>query len=140
MIPKFFFRVFMAALLAVAGMAMSARAGSTRAGEPARADIAISPILSGGDLADLCAADPRDAEGVAKRNICVGFTLAVLAVAERQQTSGGPKLFCPQNPAPAIGETIDAFVQLTRALPPTRSAPVIDALLRFLQERFPCPQ
>ncbi len=33
---------------------------------------------------------------------------------------------------------MDGFVQLTKALPPMRSAPVIDGLLQFLQQRFPC--
>ena len=95
-------------------------------------------LLSVGDLADFCASKPSDTNGVAKRNICLGFTLGVIAVAERQQASGGANVFCTPKPTFDINETMDRFVQLARTQPIVRSSPVIDGLAQFLQLRFPC--
>ena len=112
---------------------------------PAEAPATKSPgegaapiILSVGDLADLCASRPSDNDGVASRNICLGFTLGVIAVAERQQASGGAKLFCTPKPTFDLGETMNSFVQLAQAKKAVRSAPVVDGLAQFLQLRFPC--
>ena len=95
-------------------------------------------LLSVGDLADFCASKPSDTNGLAKRNICLGFTLGVIAVSERQQASGGARVFCTPKPTFDINETMDRFVQLAQAQPVVRSAPVIDGLAQFLQLRFPC--
>ena len=95
-------------------------------------------LLSVGDLADFCASKPSDTNGVAKRNICLGFTLGVIAVAERQQASGGTRVFCTPKPTFDINETMDRFVQLAQTQPIVRSSPVIDGLVQFLQLRFPC--
>ena len=94
------------------------------------AEATIPPIQSTGDLADLCANGSRD--------LCVGFTLGVITVAERLVLNGSPKLFCTPYPFTEMQETVDTFVQVTKALPATRSAPVVDGLIRFLQQRFPC--
>ncbi len=123
--------------LAVAA-ALALLPGLVQAAGPAPAADAPPVILSAGDLADLCAATPNDAGGQPGRNICLGFALGVMAIADRQQAAGGARFFCPPNPPPPVGETMDGFVQLTKALPPMRSAPVIDGLLQFLQQRFPC--
>jgi hypothetical protein len=123
------------ALLACAGPTLPASAATIDA--PAF-EGGAPVILSAGDLADLCASKPDNNEGLARRNLCFGFTLGVMAVAERQQASGGVRMFCTPAPAPDMAETMDAFVQLTKALPPSRSLPVIDGLLQFLQQRFPC--
>lgn len=98
-----------------------------------------SPILlSVGDLADFCASKPSEADGIAKRNICAGFILGVIAVAERQQASGGARLFCTPKPTFDLNETMDQLSQMAQTRPAVRSSPVIDGLALFLQARFPC--
>ena len=95
-------------------------------------------ILSAGDLADLCASKPSDRDGIANRNICTGFMLGIIAVAERQQAGGGVKMFCTPNPIFDIGDALDRFALEAKAQPAIRSAPVVDGLIQFLQQHFPC--
>lgn len=95
-------------------------------------------ILSAGDLADLCAGKPSDRDGIANRNICTGFMLGIIAVAERQQAGGGVKMFCTPNPIFDIADALDRFALEAKTQPAIRSAPVVDGLIQFLQQHFPC--
>lgn len=89
-----------------------------------------------GELADLCAANPREPGADAKINFCHGFAQGALDV-ERKRAEER-KLFCfPSNPPPrqvVLGE----FVNWARALPEHRNQPAYVGLFHFFQERFPC--
>ena len=97
------------------------------------------PVLqarTAGDLADLCAANPRDPVGDAKINFCHGFAQGAITVELRH--TEGKKPFCFPNPAPTRTATMNEFVNWVRALPDHRTPPAVDGLFQFLGERFPC--
>jgi hypothetical protein len=89
-----------------------------------------------GELAELCAASPKDPLGDAKINFCHGFAQGVIQVEIRH--SEGKKAFCFPNPAPTRTATMSEFVSWVRALPEHRTPPAVDGLFQFLGERFPC--
>jgi hypothetical protein len=101
------------------------------------AEITTLP-LSTGELADLCGTDPSTPAGIASVNFCHGFAQGVLTVLERQVAAGGRQLVCYPSPAPTRGATLDAFVEWVKLFPDNRSKPVLDGLLGFLTERYPC--
>jgi Rap1a immunity proteins len=89
-----------------------------------------------GELADLCAANPKDPLGDAKINFCHGFAQGAIQVEIRH--SEGKKAFCFPNPAPARTATMNEFVGWVRSRPDHKTPPAVDGLLQFLGERFPC--
>jgi Rap1a immunity proteins len=89
-----------------------------------------------GELAELCAANPRDPMGDAKINFCHGFAQGAISVELRH--TEGKRPFCFPNPAPTRTATMNEFVGWVRALPEHRTPPAIDGLFQFLGERFPC--
>ncbi len=89
-----------------------------------------------GDLAELCAANPKDPLGDAKINFCQGYAQGALSTEIRH--TEGKKLFCFPSPAPTRIATMAQFVDWVRALPDHKSLPAVDGFFRFLSERFPC--
>jgi hypothetical protein len=89
-----------------------------------------------GDLAELCAANPKDPQGDAKINFCHGFAQGAILVEQRR--AEGKKLFCFPSPAPTRTATMNEFVSWVRALPEHRTPPAIEGLFQFLGERYPC--
>jgi hypothetical protein len=89
-----------------------------------------------GELADLCAANPKDTTGDAKINFCHGFAQGAITVELRH--TEGKKPFCFPSPAPTRTATMNEFVNWVRALPEHRTPPAVDGLFQFLGERFPC--
>jgi hypothetical protein len=89
-----------------------------------------------GELADLCAANPKDPTGDAKINFCHGFAQGAITVELRH--TEGKKPFCFPSPAPTRTATMNEFVNWVRALPEHRTPPAVDGLFQFLGERFPC--
>jgi hypothetical protein len=89
-----------------------------------------------GDLAELCAANPKDPAGDAKINFCQGYAQGALST-ELQHTEG-KKPFCFPSPAPTRTATMAQFVDWVRALPDHKSLPAVEGFFRFLGERFPC--
>ena len=87
-----------------------------------------------GDLADVCAADPKSAEGDAKINFCHGFAQGAINVELRQ----GRKTFCFPATPPTRTQTMNEFVTWVRGGSDRRAMPAVDGLFRFLGERFPC--
>ena len=96
----------------------------------------ILQARTAGDLAELCAATPKDAQGDAKINFCHGFAQA--SVDLELQHSGDKKPFCFPNPTPSRTATLNEFVSWVRAMPDRRSLSATDGLFKFLGERFPC--
>jgi Rap1a immunity proteins len=98
-----------------------------------------APVLqarTAGELADLCAANPRDPAGDAKINFCHGFAQGAITVELRH--TEGKKPFCFPSPAPTRTATMNEFVNWVRSLPDRRTPPAVDGLFQFLGERFPC--
>ena len=89
-----------------------------------------------GELAELCAANPKAPEGDAKINFCHGFAQGAILVEQRH--TKGKKLFCFPSPAPTRTATMGEFVSWVRALPEHRTPSAVDGLFQFLGERFPC--
>jgi Rap1a immunity proteins len=88
------------------------------------------------DLADLCAANPKEPQGDAKINYCHGYAQGAIAVELRH--AGDKKPFCFPNPAPTRTATMSEFVGWVRSLPEHRNETALDGLFKFLAERFPC--
>jgi hypothetical protein len=89
-----------------------------------------------GDLAQLCAANPRDPRGEASVNYCHGFAQGAADVL--LGTPGEKKPFCFPNPAPTRTTTLAQFVEWVRAVPDHAKLPAARGLGQFLAERFPC--
>jgi len=88
---------------------------------------------SAGELADLCAANPREPGGDARINYCHGFAQGVVDV---ELMHGKP--FCFPSPAPSRTATLHQFVEWVRASPDRGSANPVNGLMHFLAERYPC--
>src|ERR1700760_33860 len=68
-----------------------------------------------GDLAELCAANPKEPLGDAKINFCHGFAQGAIATELRQ--TEGKKPFCFPNSPPSRSQTMSEFVSWVKALP-----------------------
>ena len=97
---------------------------------------AILQARTAGDLAELCAASPKDPQGDAKINFCHGFAQGAITVELRH--TEGKKLFCFPSPAPTRTATMTEFVAWVRSMPDHKTPPAIEGLFQFLGERFPC--
>lgn len=96
----------------------------------------ILQARTAGELADLCAANPRDPQGDAKINYCHGFAQGAIQVEIRRP--GEKKVFCFPNPPPTRTATMNEFVGWVRALPDHRTPPAVEGLFQFLGDRYPC--
>lgn len=110
---------------------------ATFATTPARAAAPIAlDAHNAGELADLCAPNPREPGADARINFCHGFAQGALDAVRRRAEEA--KKFCfPPNPPPR-GVVMGEFVSWARALPAHRSQPAVDGLFNFFSERFPC--
>lgn len=90
-----------------------------------------------GELAQLCAASPRDPRGAAEVNYCHGFAQGAADVL--LGTAGAKKPFCFPNPPPTRTATLAQFVEWVRSVPEHAQLPAARGLAQFLGERFPCP-
>jgi Rap1a immunity proteins len=89
-----------------------------------------------GDLAELCAANPKEPLGDAKIDFCRGFTQG--AVDAELRHSEGKKPFCFPSPSPTRSATLTEFVGWVRSAPEHKSLNAVDGFFQFLGERFPC--
>ncbi len=89
-----------------------------------------------GDLAQLCAADPRSPMGDAQINYCHGFAQGV---ADTMLGMGGSnRPFCFPMPPPTRTATLAQFVSWAKANPGNASMPAALGLATFLRQQFPC--
>ncbi|MEO9188697.1 MAG: Rap1a/Tai family immunity protein [Acetobacteraceae bacterium] len=103
----------------------------------AHAQRAISLHAStAGQLADLCAADPRQEQGDAKINYCHGFAQGALDVI--LHNAGDKKPFCFPTPAPTRTATLNEFVRWVRADAARGRLSSAGGLYRFMQASYPC--
>jgi hypothetical protein len=110
---------------------------SVLAASPAQAQRSVTiAVRTASDLADACAANPKDSLGDAKINYCLGFAQGAVDVELRHASDKKP--FCFPSPAPKRIATMTEFVGWVRSLPEHRSETALDGLFKFLAERFPC--
>jgi Rap1a immunity proteins len=123
--------VFAFALLATAVMTSGVVTSGARAEQSASLH-----ARTAGELAELCGANPREAEAIAKINFCHGFAQGAVDV-ERKRAEES-KLFCFPPSPPNREVVLSEFVAWVRAMPDHRNQPALDGLFHFLGERFPC--
>ena len=95
------------------------------------------------DLVGLCSAGQGDPLYVAAIHFCQGFGSGAYGVAsEYEGARSRARLFCPPSAdrRPSRNTAIAEFVQWANARPDVLRLPVTDGLLRFLSDRFPCPE
>jgi hypothetical protein len=97
---------------------------------------AVLQARTAGELAELCAANPKEALGDAKINFCHGFAQGAISVELRH--GEGKKPFCFPSPPPTRTVTMKEFVGWVRSMPDHRTPPAVDGLFQFLAERYPC--
>ncbi len=89
-----------------------------------------------GELAELCAANPREGLGDARVNYCHGFAQGALDVILHD--AGEKKPFCFPSPTPTRTETLNQFVRWVRADSARASLAAAGGLYQFMTERYPC--
>lgn len=89
-------------------------------------------VRNAGELAELCAASPREPAGEAKINYCHGFAQGVVDV---ELMHGKP--FCIP-PGTSRQATLAEFSRWVRAQRERRSGNAVTGLKQFLAERYPC--
>ncbi len=122
--------VFLLAVLAAPG---TARAAVTED---------MFKMRSTSDLVGLCSAGQSDPLYVAAIHFCQGFGSGAYGVAgEYEAAHRRTRMFCPPDAdhRPSRNAAIADFVQWAGARPDAMGLPVTDGLLRFLSDRFPCP-
>jgi len=87
-----------------------------------------------GELAELCAANPREPGGEAKINYCHGFAQGALDVDMHYRA----KSICFPSPPPTRTATLRAFEGWVKAKAERGSMAAAAGLVRFMQEQFPC--
>jgi len=97
-------------------------------------------IRSAQDLVDLCAAKNDDPLYSAAIHFCEGFVTG--AWQYHQAQANGPKglrLVCPPEPPPTRDEAVAMFVTWSGTHADRMTEPAVEALFRFLTEKYPCP-
>ena len=97
---------------------------------------AVMQARTAGELAELCAANPKDPLGDAKINFCYGFAQGAIGTELRR--SEGAKPFCFPTPTPTRSATMREFVNWVAAEPQHKTPPAVEGLFQFLGERYPC--
>lgn len=85
-----------------------------------------------GQLAALCSANPREAGSDARRNYCHGFAQGVVDLELMHS-----KAFCLPKGV-RRDATLEQFVGWVNESSARRDQNPVEALLRFLRERYPC--
>ena len=119
---------FLAPMVAVTAILLAVPAQAQRA--------VVLQARTVGDLAELCAASPKDPQGDAKINFCHGFAQGAITVELRH--TEGKKPFCFPSPTPTRTATMNEFVAWVRSMPDHKTPPAIEGLFQFLGERYPC--
>lgn len=94
------------------------------------------------DLVSLCSAGQTDPLYVAAVHFCQGFGSGAYGVAsEYEAARSRARMFCPPSAdrRPSRNAAIAEFVQWADARPDVMRLSATDGLLRFLSDRFPCP-
>lgn len=97
-------------------------------------------IRSAQDLVDLCSVATSDPLYASAIHFCHGFVSG--AWQYHLSEANGPKghrLVCPPEPPPTRDQAVAMFVAWSATHADKLSEPAVDALFRFLIEKYPCP-
>jgi hypothetical protein len=97
-------------------------------------------VRSAQDLVDLCSVKSSEDPVNPSIQFCRGFISGAWQYHLSQ--ANGPKgqpLVCPPEPPPTRDEAIAMFVAWSATHADKLSEPAVDALFRFLVEKYPCP-
>jgi hypothetical protein len=96
-------------------------------------------LRTAGDLVAVCSPVPDDPLMAAAVGFCEGFAVGVYRTLEATQAGFRAKLFCMPTPGPARSQAIASFVTWVQANPAVASGEPADAILRYLEQTYPCP-
>jgi hypothetical protein len=97
-------------------------------------------IRSAQDLVDLCAVQTSDPLYASAIHFCHGFALGAWQYHEAQASGpDGHRLVCLPEPPPTRDQAIAMFVAWSATHAAAMTEPAVDALLRFLTGKYPCP-
>lgn len=107
---------------------------------PARAAVTQDNFLlqNTADFVAVCSANQQDPMLTAAANFCEGFIVGVYRTLQDEQAAMQSKLFCVVPPMPTRSVAISRFVAWAQLRPDVLSQKPEDAILAYLQERFPC--
>lgn len=92
------------------------------------------------DLVDLCAVKTSDPLYSAAIHFCEGFVAGAWQYHQAQATGPkGVRLVCPPEPPPTRDEAVALFVAWSGTHADRMAEPAVEALFRFLSEKYPCP-
>jgi Rap1a immunity proteins len=91
-----------------------------------------------GDLIAVCSAGANDPLMTAAANFCQGFMLGVYRTLQDEQAAMPSKLFCVNPPLPTRSQAISRFVSWAQSRSDILSQRPEDAIVAYLQQRFPC--
>ena len=94
------------------------------------------------DLVSLCSVGQGDPLYAAAIHFCQGFGSGAYGVAsEYEAARSRARMFCPPSAdrRPSRNAAIAEFIQWANTRPDVMRLPATDGLLRFLSDRFPCP-
>jgi hypothetical protein len=128
-------------LVAILGGAIPFAIG-TVASTPARAELVPDQfrIRSAQDLVDLCGADVKDLLYDDAVNFCHGFVAGAWQYHEAQANGpDGHRIVCPTDPLPTRSDAVTMFLAWSETNGQHLTEPPVEALFRFLHEKWPCP-
>jgi hypothetical protein len=117
--------------------------GVVLAMSPASAGAALTEddffVKQAQDLVDLCSADPADPLHGEAIHFCHGFASGAWQYHEAQAFGpDGVRIVCVPDPSPTRNDAIAGFLTWAAANPEHMSEPGVEALFRFLHEKWPC--
>ena len=97
-------------------------------------------VRSAQDLVDLCAVKNSDPLYSAAIHFCEGFVTGAWQY-HQAQASGpkGTRFVCAPEPPPTRDEAVAMFVTWSGTHADRMTEPAVEALFRFLTEKYPCP-
>jgi Rap1a immunity proteins len=90
------------------------------------------------DLVAVCSSPAGDPMVQAATGFCEGFMVGVYQTLREEQEALSRRFFCIPNPPPSRSQAIADFVAWARANPSVQSEMPADAVLHYLEQRFPC--
>jgi Rap1a immunity proteins len=95
-------------------------------------------LRTAGDLVAICSPAANDPLMAASVGFCEGFAVGVYRTLAEAQAGLQVKLFCMPTPGPARSQAIASLVTWVQANPAVAAGEPADAILRYLQQTYPC--
>lgn len=94
------------------------------------------------DVVDVCTVPESDAMYAASIGFCHGYIVGAIqyhfALHSRHPKKRPP--FCLPEPRPTRSQSIAGFVAWVQANPKYQTEPAVEALVKYLVEKYPCPK